>query len=403
MSFDIALSGIQAINEQLTTVSHNIANAGTFGFKSGRANFSSLYAGSKPNGAEIGSVSQSIGTNGGTLNTGRGLDASITGRGFFVSRDAQGEMNYSRVGIFTASKEGYLIDSSNRKVQGYAAVSGGALGALGDLAVPTGQIPAVASTKMNYVGNLDADWPIPASLVAGNAFSPTDNLSYNMSKSSVVYDSLGAKHSLTQYFVKTNPTVNSVDVHYFFDGVASGDAILNFDAKGVLAEGTVPTVLSLATANGSDNPINAGIFTLDYTGTTLYAGEAIASTNKVDGYASGTFTKVELADDGSLVAQYTNGEKQTIGTIALATFPNEDALTSVNDTSWVVSSASGTPLYGTPGSGMAGKLATASLEQSNVDITSELVGLMTSQRNYQANSKVISTENAMLQSLMQAL
>ena len=112
---------------------------------------------------------------------------------------------------------------------------------------------------------------------------------------------------------------------------------------------------------------------------------------------------MELADDGSLVAKYTNGEKQNVGTLALATFADEGALTAVNDTSWIASTGSGTPLYERPGVGMAGKLATSSLEQSNVDITTELVGLMTSQRNYQANSKVISTESAMLQSLMQAL
>ena len=112
---------------------------------------------------------------------------------------------------------------------------------------------------------------------------------------------------------------------------------------------------------------------------------------------------MELADDGSVVAKYTNGQKQSIGVLAIATFPDEGALTAVNDTSWGASTTSGTAMYDRPGVGMAGKLVTSSLEQSNVDITTELVGLMTSQRNYQANSKVISTESAMLQSLMQAL
>ena len=142
---------------------------------------------------------------------------------------------------------------------------------------------------------------------------------------------------------------------------------------------------------------------IDYTGTTQFAGESTTTTDRADGYASGTYTGVELATDGSVVAKYTNGQKQNIGVIALATFPDEGALTAVNDTSWVASTTSGTAMYDRPGVGMTGKLVTSSLEQSNVDITSELVGLMTSQRNYQANSKVISTENAMLQSLMQAL
>jgi flagellar hook protein FlgE len=142
---------------------------------------------------------------------------------------------------------------------------------------------------------------------------------------------------------------------------------------------------------------------IDYSGTTMFAGEATTSTNAVDGYASGVFAGVDLANDGSVIAKYTNGQKQSVGKIAIATFPDEGQLTSVSDTSWVESNDSGTPLVTTPGSGMAGSLNTAALEQSNVDITSELVGLMTSQRNYQANSKVIQTESTMMQSLMQAL
>src|SRR6185369_15152819 len=137
--------------------------------------------------------------------------------------------------------------------------------------------------------------------------------------------------------------------------------------------------------------------------TTQFAGAANTTTNKSNGYASGTFSGVQIANDGSVMATYSNGQKQSVGTLALATFPDEGALVSVSDTSWTTSNASGTPLYFAPGTGMAGSLTTGALEQSNVDITSELVNLMSSQRNYQANSKVISTESAMLQSLMQAI
>lgn len=397
MSFDIALSGIQSINEQLNSISNNIANAGTYGFKSSRANFSSLYAGSQATGVEVGSLTQSISQNGGTVNTGRALDASINGRGFFVSRDAQNTMNYSRVGIFSASQDGYLIDSAGRKVQGYGAVKGSStLGPMGDLKVPTGQIPAVASSKMNFVGNLSSDWTVPATAT----FDPADATSYNMSKLSVVYDSLGSKHTVTQYFVKS-ATANQVNVKYAFDAAApSATATLNFNSLGQLTNTPPSVALSVPTSNGSVTPVAVK---LDYTGTTQFSGEAITSTNSADGYASGTYTGVELADDGSLVAKYNNGQKQTVGTLAIGTFPDEGALTAISDTSWVASTSSGEALYDRPGNGMAGKLSTSALEQSNVDITSELVGLMTSQRNYQANSKVISTESAMMQSLMQAL
>ena len=392
MSFDIALSGIQSINQQLNSTSNNIANAGTYGFKSSRANFSAMYAGSRATGTEIGSLTQSMSLNGGVLNTGRALDAAIDGRGYFVSRDAQNTMSYSRVGIFSASNEGKLIDANGRLVQGYAAVKDStALGTMGDMLIPTGQIPAVASTKLAYAANMSSEWPIKAA-----TFDKTNELSYNSGKSSILYDSLGAKHSLGQYFVKT---AAGVDVHYTFDNAdVTPVTKMTFDTSGKLVTGTSATPV-LPTPPGAA-PMSVAI---DYTGTTQFAGESTTSTDRADGYASGTFTGVELAADGSVVAKYTNGQKQSIGVIALATFPDEGALTAVNDTSWIASTTSGTAMYDRPGVGMTGKLETSSLEQSNVDITSELVGLMTSQRNYQANSKVISTENAMLQSLMQAL
>jgi flagellar hook protein FlgE len=394
MSFNIALSGIQAINEQLEAVSNNIANSSTYGFKSSRANFSAMYAGEQANGVSVGSLTQNIGTNGSVESTGRSLDAAIEGRGFFVTRDTQGTMSYSRVGIFAADNAGNLVDAGGRKVQGYGPAVNGTLGAMGDIKIPTGQIPAKASTGVNFVGNLSSDWKAPTN----TTFNANDPASYNMVKQSVLYDSLGAQHTVSQYFVKSG---NNVDVRYGFDGAAPTGApnTLTFDGNGQLTSAPKSGTLTLTTTNGS-NPI---AFTVDYTGTTKFAGEATSTTNSTDGYASGNYVGVELADDGSVVARYSNEQKQTVGTIALATFGNEGALTATSDTSWQANAASGLALYGTPGAGLAGKLNTGALEGSNVDITSELVGLMTSQRNYQANSKVITTENQMMQSLMQAL
>lgn len=395
MSFNIALSGIQAINEQLEAVSNNIANSSTYGFKSSRANFSAMYAGEQANGVSVGSLTQNIGTNGSVESTGRSLDAAIEGRGFFVSRDSQGTLSYSRVGIFAADNAGNLVDAAGRKVQGYGPSVGNTLGTMGDIKIPTGQIAAKASTGVNFVGNLSADWVKPTN----TTFDATKPDSYNMVKQSVLYDSLGTQHTVSQYFVKTGS--NAVTVHYGFDGAApSASKALSFDALGQLtAASTNSGPLTLTAANGAANIA----FSIEYSGTTQFAGEATSTTNSTDGYASGTYVGVELAADGSVVARYSNEQKQTVGTIALATFGNEGALTATSDTSWQANAASGLALLGTPGTGLAGKLNTGSLEGSNVDITSELVGLMTSQRNYQANSKVITTENQMMQTLMQAL
>lgn len=397
MSFDIALSGIQAINEQLTTVSNNIANAATYGFKSSRANFSSVYAGSKANGVEIGSITQNINQNGSAVTTGRAMDAAIDGRGFFVSRDLQGGLTYSRVGIFSADVQGYLIDSNGKRVQGYGpTTTNGALGAMGDIQVPTGQIPAVATTGIDYVGNMSNDWKVPAV----TPFNKDNNGSYNMVKQSLAYDSLGTQHTVSQYFVKTGN--NAVSVYYSIDGAAPTAATpakpLTFGTDGKLT--TTPPTATVSIPGGA---AAAATITIDYTGTTMYAGDATTTTNRSDGYASGAFIGVELSSDGSIVAKYSNDQSQVVGTLAIATFPNEGALSATSDTSWTANANSGDPLYNTPGVGLSGKLTTGTLEGSNVDITSELVGLMTSQRNYQANSKVLTTENQMMQALMQAL
>lgn len=393
MSFDIALSGIQAINEQLDTVSNNIANAATYGFKASRANFSSVMAGTQANGVQIGSVTQNISQNGSTQTTGRGLDAAIDGRGFFVSVNSQGTSQYSRVGIFSTDTKGVLIDSNGNKVQGYGPTKGGALGPVGDIQVPTGQIPAVATTGIKYVGNLSADWTVtPAA-----SFDMTKSDTYNMVKQSIAYDSLGTQHTLSQYFAKQD--ANTINVYYSLDGApVTGPAVLSFDATGQLT-GTTGGTVAIPAANGA----SAGSVAIDYTGTTRFAGEASTTTNRSDGYASGSFVGVELSADGSLVAKYSNDQSQVVGTVALATFANEGALSSISNTSWVANAESGAALIDPPGVGLSGKLTTGALEGSNVDITSQLVGLMTSQRNYQANSKVLTTENQMMQALMQAL
>ena len=421
MSFDIALSGIQAINEALDVTSNNIANAGTYGYKSSRANFSSLVAGDQPTGVNIGSHTQNIGLSGGLLNTGRSLDAAINGAGFFMVKDSGNNINYTRVGIFDTSKDGFLVDASGRRVQGAVITPPSTQpGAQGDISIPTGQIPAVVSDKVNYIGNLSADWPITAFPAAVTPTTPPDPSTFSMSKATVLYDTLGGQHTLTQYFGATGP--GAVSVNYVLDGNLVGTPqALGFDpvTGQMTPPAPAPTTtngslqLDLSALDTSDPTLWPGFISgakmaqvpvnINYTGTTYFAGEATTSTNNANGYASGTFAGVDLATDGSVIAKYSNGQKQAVGKLMLATFPDEGALTSIDNTSWAQSLGSGTPLVNFAGVGMTGTLNTSSLEQSNVDITSELVGLMTSQRNYQANSKVIQTESTMMQSLMQAI
>jgi flagellar hook protein FlgE len=419
MSFDIALSGIQAINQQLDTISNNIANAGTLGFKSSRSNFAALYAGTQKTGTEIGSETQSLDLGGGILNTGSGLNGSINGAGFFVSKDAQNQTTYSRVGIFKADNNGLVVDANGNAVQGFAAVkqADGTLkpGAIGNLTVSIAPMPAVASTTVDYVGNMSADWTVPATPVT---FNPADPTSFNDQRTSSVFDSLGVPHSVTAYFTKTG--ADEVTVNYMVDGATdpttAQTAVLDFDgATGQLAavngstppDTPPPVAINInTTASGALNSAAAPTMAVnfDYTGTTLFAGKVSTATNQDNGNGFGAYTgQLTLGTDGSLTAQYANNKTQVVGYVAVATFADQDALQAISGTSWVATAASGTANVDVPGAGRNALLSTGTLEQSNVDVTEQLVGLMTAQRNYQANSKVITTEDNTLQALMQAI
>jgi len=411
MSFDIALSGIQAIDQQLDQISNNIANSGTYGFKSSRDNFAALYADAgRPNGTAIGSVSQSMDVTGSQVSTGDNLNAAINGAGFFVVKNAQGVTNYTRVGIFGTDTSGYVTtDPGGLRVQGNVITPPSTVaGPVGDIKVSTGQIPAVASTNLNFVANLSADWtvnpnpytpPTAANAAAGTPAIPAAN--YNDSRTSTIYDSLGTVHTLTQYFVATGP--GAVTVNYAVDGNDTGQTqSLTFNSQGQLTSPLAGAATPLTIPGLSDGAADMSV-SFDYTGTTEFAGNTTIATNQADGYASGGYTGIQIGADGSIIANYSNNQQQVVGKLAIATFANVDGLQPIDNTSWAATTTSGTANVGNAGVGQAGSLTVGSLEESNVDITSELVNLMTSQRNYQANSKVIQTEDTMLQSLMQAL
>ena len=389
MSFNIALAGINAINGQLNQISNNIANSGTLGFKAGRANFSSSYINAQPSGVQIGSTSQAMDISGNFLATGRGMDAAISGKGFFISRDTDGSMVYSRAGVFGTDANGNVVDFMGRAVQGY-----GLDGALGSLTVPTGAIPAQASGSLEYAGNMSADWDEPTV----SPFNKDDPQSYNGMSATTVTDSLGREHTVTQYFVKG--AGNDMRVYYAMDGEDVGlPTFLSFDDTGKMVMPIGAVDLDLGTPTGAA-PLSIAI---SYAGTTMFGGEQSTAKNRADGYKAGTVTGVSLAEDGSIEVQYSNGKKMSAGQLAIATFQNENGLVPVDGSAWQASAATGEPLLGTPGTGMGGKLAVGAVEQSNVDMTSELVNLMGAQQNYQANSKVLSTENEMMRTLMQAL
>lgn len=400
MSFSIATSGLNAVTEQLNAISNNIANSGTVGFKSGRAEFSALYAESQPLGVGVSAVTQSITKGGSISSTGTALDLAINGNGFFMVRDSAGTTAYTRAGYFGTDSSGNLVNNLGMYLQGYPVDANGTLqvGTISNLTISSGSIPAKATESIDFTANLDARAEVPTT----SPFDPKDNTSYNNSYTTQIYDSLGREHTLNQYFVKTGE--NEWEVHYYMDDqpVTNGGVNqvqnLTFNSQGILTDpsGSVSLTADIAGADA----ITIG---MSYNGTSQYGSDFSVSKNKGDGYASGERTGQAIDEDGSVYATFSNGERLLQGQLVLANFTNPNGLQSQDGTTWAQTASSGAPLTGTPGSGLLGSIVSGALESSNVDLTSELVGLMTAQRNYQANTKVISTNDSMMSALFQAV
>lgn len=395
MSFNIALTGLSAVNEQLNTISNNIANSGTVGFKSSRTNFGSLYAESQAMGVEVTGTTQSISQGGALTTTNRTMDLAISGGGFFVTRAGNGDVAYTRAGVFGTDKDSYLSNSLGQRLQGYPADATGNLqtGVVGDLRLQTGGLKAKATDALSFVANLDADAKAPTL-----AFDPLVADSYNSTYTTKLFDSQGKEHTLTQYFAKTAD--NSWNVHYHLDGtaLAGGPQAMSFDNFGSLA---APQQVNLAA------PLAGGVeplaIALDYSGTSQYGSEFSVTTNRASGYAAGEQTGMTVEKDGKVYASYSNGERLLQGQVVLATFVNAEGLKNISGTAWTETADSGAAMLGAPGLGQYGTLASGALESSNVDITQQLVGLMEGQRNYQANTKVISTNKELTQVLFNAI
>lgn len=397
MSFSIATSGLNAVTEQLNAVSNNIANSGTVGFKSGRAEFASLYAQSQPLGVGVSGVTQSITKGGLITSTGNGLDLAISGNGFFVVRDSAGGTAYTRAGYFGTDSNGNLVNNSGMNLQGYPVDTNGVLqvGNVGNLSINSGSLPAKSTDSLDFTANLDARANMPAT----EKFDPKDNTSYNNTYTTQVYDSLGREHTINQYFVKTDE--NTWEVYYYMDDQPLSNPAsqsMEFSDQGILKTPDSAVNLSIDIPGAQSLSLD-----LSYGGTTQYGSDFSVSKNKGSGYASGEKTGQQIDEDGSVYATFSNGERKLQGQLILANFVNPNGLEAQDGTTWRQTSASGMPLTGTPGSGLLGGLKAGALEASNVDLTAELVSLMSAQRNYQANTKVISTNDSMMNALFQAV
>ena len=420
MSFRTSLSGLDAAATDLSVVGNNIANASTTGFKGSRAEFVDVFAttfsgvsGNTPgSGVRVASVSQQFGQ-GNVEFTASNLDMAINGEGFFIVSD-DGTDTYTRAGAFKTDREGFVIDSSGRNLQVFPANNNGTFntGTLQSLQLSTTDSPPLATTSVTPVINLNANEEAPL-----NAFDPIDADTYNHSTSTTVYDSQGNGFPATMYYVASNPAANEWQAYTIVDGTtlqvtdAAGPTAfdyftLTFNGDGSLASTQVGGDAADTTrqvdfdtfslGNGSDD-LDLGF---DYSDITQYGGDfSIYSLNQ-NGFSSGRLSGIDIDQNGAVFARFTNGQSDLLGQVALASFPNSGGLNQLGSTSWGETFSSGDRIIGSPGSSGFGALQSGALEASNVDIASQLVNLITSQRNFQANAKAISTEDTVQQAIL---
>jgi flagellar hook protein FlgE len=402
MPFNIALSGLSAASSDLEVTANNIANTSTTGFKGSRAEFAELFSAANQNlstsaigsGVRLTNVAQQF-SGGNIETTNNSLDFAISGSGFFVLRDGKG-LSYTRAGAFQQDRNGDVINSAGQHLQVFPpnATGGFDTSTMTNLTLDTSQQPAQATTQASLLLNLPSTATQPTA-----AFSPTDSTSYNQSTPFTAYDSLGAKHNVTTYFVKT-ATPNTWDAYMYVDGTAAGPAqTVAFDTTGAL---TTPAggqlTYSALNVNPGANPLQ---ISLDLSKATQFGNTFSVNAINQNGYPTGTLSSVDVASDGVVSATYSNGQSRSLGQIAMASFANSQGLHQVDNTNWTATFASGDPVLGAAGSGHLGTVQSGALESSNTaDLTQQLVNMIRAQRNYQANAKVISTDDQLTKTVI---
>lgn len=408
MSFQQGLSGLNAASKNLEVIGNNVSNSNTVGFKGSRAEFADVYANSLTGsgssqigiGTKISTVQQQF-TQGNVTSTNNPLDIAINGGGYYRMSN-NGSVTYSRNGQFQMDKLGYIVDSSNKRLTGYGVTSTGALdkGAPSEINISTADLVPKASTSVTGLFNLDSRSPVKTLA----AFDPTDPTTYTSSSAISVFDSLGNSHTVQSFFVKTAPgtwdmltTADGTTTKYTPPATPVATAQMVFSGTG-----TTPTITPASPS--ITFPVTTGATSvtvaLDYRKSTQFGSSFSVNSMSQDGYTSGRLSGFNTGSDGVITGRYTNGQSAVLGQVVLANFVNPNGLQSLGNNSWAESSTSGAPLVGVPDSGSMGVLQSSAVEDSNVDLTAELVNMITAQRVYQANAQTIKTQDQILQTLV---
>ncbi|HLF12596.1 MAG TPA: flagellar hook protein FlgE [Gammaproteobacteria bacterium] len=397
MPFRVALSGLNAASSDLNVTANNIANANTVGFKASRAEFSDVFAvGAQEigNGTRLSSVTQEF-SQGGVDFTDRALDLAISGEGFFTVSD-NGVIAYTRVGSFGVDRDGYVVNNQNQRLQIFPSANNGAFntGTLSDLQLATTDSAPQPTSTATFGINL----PAAATPPPVGVFDPNNASSFNHSTAVTIYDSLGAAHTATVYFVKT-ATANAWNAHFTIDGTAVGGAnAMTYSNLGVLSvpAGGAFTLPAFNPPSGAA-PLS---LTANFAQSTQYGAEFGVNLLNQNGFTAGRLSNIDVDANGVIFARFTNGRSEPLGQVALSNFANPQGLRQLGDTSWAETFTSGDAIRGSAGAGSLGLIQSGALESSNVDLTQQLVNMITAQRNFQANAQMISTADQVTQTII---
>jgi flagellar hook protein FlgE len=423
MSIRTAIGGLNAAQTDLSTTANNIANASTTGFKSSRTEFADLFtagsAGVEPGaGVRVAGVVQNF-SQGDLAATGNSLDLGVNGNGFFMVRTGDGSNAYTRAGAFQLDREGFLANGSGDRLQTYKYVDGRF-----ETGVPT-TLQVARTSPAQGTSNVELAFNLPASGATqpAVAFDPTRPESYNFSSATTVYDSQGGAHVATVYLVK-QAAENTWKQYLYIGGSGTGNNVqatgtgatgagtvadpyattLTFDGNGVITQPTLTAPTSGKVSYSAYDPTTTGAnpitLSIDLASTTQLGRAFNVSSVDQNGYSSGSFIGLSVDNQGVIRGSYTNGREIELGKVALANFAVPRALNVRGNSTWTETFGSGAALLGSAGSGGLGEIRSGVLESSNVDITEQLVNMITAQRNFQANAKVVSTADQLAQSII---
>jgi flagellar hook protein FlgE len=402
MSFNIALTGLNAANQDLSVTANNLANVATAGFKGSRMEFGDLFASTQAgvsktaigNGVAVSKVAQQF-TQGNIETTGNNLDLAISGNGFFTLSTG-GALSYTRDGQFQLDQNGNVITAQGANLQVYPPLANGGFntGGLANLSLTTNQSAPNATTVAQITANL----PAAAAQPTTATFSPTDPNSYTNTTSLTTYDSLGAAHTATLYFIK-GAAANSWTTQLYVDGNAVGtqQALTYSNAGAITAPATGKVTFPAYTPATGAAAMN---MTFDFSKTTQFGDNFGVTGVTQDGFTTGKLTGISIDKNGVVQARFTNGRSVNLGQVAMANFANSQGLQQLGNAAWAQTNASGQAISGVAGNSGFGVIQSGSVETSNVDTTSALVAMIRAQRNFQANAQMIQTDNQISQTVI---